>query len=283
MRDAVADVLASRARLEPPLSRYVVGSVAAHLLLGAMLVLSTRLTPEPEKRNVINVRLSSGGSAPAPAAPAPAAQRARAATPPPAQPPAAATPVPMTRPVPPPPQTKVAEQPRKAAASETLFGKSNLPVAANPTPTTTAAPVPTKSPSPPAAAPPAPAQPAPPASVPAAGSGTGTAGIGTAPGVGKAGVMGLEGGPFPFSDYLERMIGLIGKRWQRPQTGAEPSATVYFIIDRNGRVRDVEISEPSGIGAFDRAALRAVLESSPLPPLPPGYSGQWLGVHLAFH
>lgn len=103
------------------------------------------------------------------------------------------------------------------------------------------------------------------------------------PGVGKAGVMELEGGPFPFNDYLERMITLIGRRWQRPETGSAPTATVYFAIDRNGRVRDVKVTESSGIGAFDRAAMRAVLETSQLPPLPSGYSGEWLGVHLAFH
>lgn len=272
MQDAVADVIASRARLEPPLSRFLIGSIAAHLLLGVMLVVSTRMTPAAEKKHVINVRLSSGGSAGAAAATPANTPRATPARPPAPQPSVPATPVPMTRPVPP-PETRVTESPRKAAAGETLFGKSNLPVAANPTPTTTAAPVQSKAPDTPAATPVTGSAPA----------GTGTAEIGTLPGVGKAGVMALEGGPFPFSDYLERMIGLIGRRWQRPQTGASPTATVYFIVERNGRVRDVEISEPSGVGSFDRAAMRAVLESSPLPPLPPGYSGQWLGVHLAFH
>jgi hypothetical protein len=38
----------------------------------------------------------------------------------------------------------------------------------------------------------------------------------------------------------------------------------------------------SGSGLYDRAALRAVLESSPLPPLPFGYNGTYLGVHLKF-
>jgi TonB family protein len=57
---------------------------------------------------------------------------------------------------------------------------------------------------------------------------------------------------------------------------------VYFAIDRDGTIRDAKIETPSGDGTFDRAALRAVLESSPLPPLPFGYAGTYLGVHLTF-
>ena len=38
----------------------------------------------------------------------------------------------------------------------------------------------------------------------------------------------------------------------------------------------------SGNGTFDRAALRAVMEASPLPPLPFAYNGTFLGVHLTF-
>jgi len=57
---------------------------------------------------------------------------------------------------------------------------------------------------------------------------------------------------------------------------------VRFIIDRDGTIRDVTTEISSGSGLFDRAALRAVIEASPLPPLPYGYSGTYLGVHLKF-
>lgn len=103
------------------------------------------------------------------------------------------------------------------------------------------------------------------------------------PAVGSAGVTGLEGGDFPYTIYIERMRTLIAGKWFRPQASAESLTSVYFIIDRDGAIRDAKIEASSGEGTFDRAALRAVLEASPLPPLPFGYTGSYLGVHLTFH
>ena len=75
---------------------------------------------------------------------------------------------------------------------------------------------------------------------------------------------------------------LIGQRWLRPQGVSGVTATVSFVIDRDGTIRDAKNEILSGNGTFDRAALRAVLEASPLPPLPFGYNGTFLGVHLTF-
>ena len=92
---------------------------------------------------------------------------------------------------------------------------------------------------------------------------------------------GIEG-DFPYTIYIDRMKTLIGQRWLRPQTGSGIVATVSFVIDRDGAIRDAKNEILSGNGTFDRAALRAVLEASPLPPLPFGYNGTYLGVHLTF-
>jgi TonB family protein len=100
--------------------------------------------------------------------------------------------------------------------------------------------------------------------------------------VGGAGVVGLEGGDFPYTIYIERMKTLIGTHWLRPQVGAGAATTVYFRIDRDGTLRDVRTETSSANGTFDRAALRAVMETSPLPPLPFAYNGTFLGVHLTF-
>ena len=100
--------------------------------------------------------------------------------------------------------------------------------------------------------------------------------------VGGTGVVGLEGGDFPYTLYIERMKTLIGGHWYRPQVGAGPATTIYFAIQRDGSIHDAKIETESGNGTFDRAALRAVLESTPLPPLPFGYTGNYLGVHLNF-
>jgi TonB family protein len=100
--------------------------------------------------------------------------------------------------------------------------------------------------------------------------------------IGGAGVVGLEGGDFPYTIYIERMKTLIGTHWFRPQIGAGAATTVYFRIDRDGTIRDVRTETSSGNGTFDRGALRAVMEASPLPPLPFAYNGTFLGVHLTF-
>jgi TonB family protein len=98
---------------------------------------------------------------------------------------------------------------------------------------------------------------------------------------GGSGVTGLEGGDFPYPIYIERMHTLIGQKWLRPQV-SNVTTTIYFIIDRDGTVRDAKVETPSMNPTFDRAALRSVLESTPLPPLPFGYGGTFLGVHLTF-
>ena len=98
---------------------------------------------------------------------------------------------------------------------------------------------------------------------------------------GGSGVTGLEGGDFPYPIYIDRMHTLIGQKWLRPQI-SNATTTIYFVIDRDGTVRDAKVETSSLSPTFDRAALRAVLESTPLPPLPFGYGGTYLGVHLTF-
>ena len=119
----------------------------------------------------------------------------------------------------------------------------------------------------------------PPAPSPAA-----TSTVGAAPAVapGTSGVAGIEGGDFPYTMYLTNMNRLIGTHWFRPQISGDLTTRIAFTINRDGSITDASIEAPSGNGTADRAALRAVLESSPLPPLPFGYNGTYLRVHLIF-
>jgi protein TonB len=102
------------------------------------------------------------------------------------------------------------------------------------------------------------------------------------PAVGQSGITALEGEPFPYTLYIDRMQTLIGARWFRGSPPGAPKTIIHFIIQRDGSIREATIELSSGNGTFDRAALRAVLETSPLPPLPFGYGGTYLGVHLTF-
>ena len=49
------------------------------------------------------------------------------------------------------------------------------------------------------------------------------------------------------------------------ERGATGEALVAFEIGANGRAKHIELTETSGNGALDRAAVRAVAEAAPLP------------------
>ena len=62
----------------------------------------------------------------------------------------------------------------------------------------------------------------------------------------------------------------------------ETACVVYFRIQRSGQVSDVKVETSSGLPFYDRAATRALFAANPLPPLPPEFRGESLGVHLRF-
>ncbi|HUO84787.1 MAG TPA: TonB family protein [Thermoanaerobaculia bacterium] len=258
MQDAVAEVLRERETL----SQSAVTGVALSLLLHTALVFGfyvhSRTAPRQELNRPVIVRIASASSAQRTLSPG--APGVRAATPEPVQKPA---------PPAPPQQEDLPTSPaaEKATVKESPFGrrpeKGKLDTGKQsarpfPTPQTEERTTPVT-------------------------PGTGSEGAFGVPAIGTAGVTGLEGGDFPYTVYIERMLALIGRQWFRPETRGEPLAQVYFRIERDGRVRDVRVEKPSGDPTFDRAAHRAILEASPLPPLPFGYRGQYLGVHLSFH
>ena len=124
-----------------------------------------------------------------------------------------------------------------------------------------------------------PAPPPPPAPAPAA---TSTAAAEPNIAAGSSGIAGLEGGDFPYTMYLTNMVRLIGNHWYRGEIKGALTIRVVFTINRDGTISDAAIEQSSGNSGADRAALRAILESSPLPPLPFGYNGTYLRVHQIF-
>jgi len=55
-----------------------------------------------------------------------------------------------------------------------------------------------------------------------------------------------------------------------------------FNIERDGKISNPEIKQPSGIPSLDRSAMRAILASNPLPPLPGDYRGGTINVSFYF-
>lgn len=256
MQDAVAEVLEERRRLDHGLSTGLLLSILLHSLLFVPLILSVTHHADAMRRPV-RVRLA--GQQPA------EIQR------PAVQP----SPPPEEKPVspPPPPPPEPAEQPRETPQPETrnveksLFGESpEKPVDRKADDEERAAP----------------SKREPQEAVPAAPS-EATPSQGIAVGSGTAQISGFEGGDFPYTFYVDRMLSIIGSNWFRPDVTSIPGATIHFVIERDGRVRDVTITGSSGSSAFDRAARRAVIDASPLPPLPFQYTGSELGVYLKFN
>lgn len=124
---------------------------------------------------------------------------------------------------------------------------------------------------------------APEVSLPSSG---GAAGGGAGGAVGAGGNVGVSGAAFDsdfqFSYYVERMLVAIGMNWFKPSQGGTVSPVIHFRIEKDGTISDATVERSSGLPFVDRAALRAVLSSSPLPPLPAEYGGTQLGVHLKF-
>jgi protein TonB len=107
---------------------------------------------------------------------------------------------------------------------------------------------------------------------------------GTAGGLGFTGA----GGDFAgrFSWYVERVRTRISNNWLEstvdPSVRWAPRVVMTFQILRDGTIANAERLRSSGNDSVDRSAQRAILDSSPLPPLPPEYNGSYVTVEFWF-
>ncbi len=84
---------------------------------------------------------------------------------------------------------------------------------------------------------------------------------------------------FPLGDYANQIKERIKGKWNIPShlQKFQGHTTVVFYIDKNGRYGNARIITSSGSSSFDIAALMAVIESDPFPPLPRGFPGNHIG------
>lgn len=88
---------------------------------------------------------------------------------------------------------------------------------------------------------------------------------------------------FPFAHYISRMRRKIAAHWRVPAGGqGELLCVIYFRVTRDGTVMATAIEQSSGLFMFDQAAQRAIVQASPMPPLPQEYREEYLGVHFSF-
>lgn len=90
-------------------------------------------------------------------------------------------------------------------------------------------------------------------------------------------------GDFTFGFYLQRIRSLIAANWAPPAGNTTGTRVeLYFRVARDGTLSAPSVETASGNAYFDQTAQRAVIITAKLPPLPQGYDGSDLGVHLGF-
>jgi periplasmic protein TonB len=257
MREAVSDVLASRAREADGLSRMVLYSLVAHaVLVGLVTIVPGGWISSPPEPEVTPVMISLEGApgqdtggrtqvtarrvqevAPVtkqPFTPPPAAKLPEMVVPEPA-----AKSAPKPRTVEKPADKSTARKP--ATGEKVTSGESRVDTRG--------------------------------AAVPFGG-------LSTSGGTGLN-VQGFGLTDFCCPEYLDTMAQLIRRQWNQDQ-GAAGSVVVKYTIRRDGMLTQIEVVKPSGNFILDQESRRAVIKTAQLPPLPSLYTGQNLTIHLTF-
>ncbi|CAN5878127.1 hypothetical protein BH18ACI5_BH18ACI5_13810 [soil metagenome] len=257
MREAVSDIIASRSEPIQGISRMVVLSLLAHSVLVSVLVLKPDFWTGQTKPESEPMMISLGGGAEGPdnggvnqLSARPVQEVAAPEARPKAEPQPAPAPPEMTAPEPvakPATPTKPIEKP----AEKTTSRKP-----------TTGAEVKTGS---------AVAETGSSAQIPFGGLSTSTGGTGGAR---------VDAPNFCCPSYLSTVVQLIKRNWGQNQ-GSSGMNTVKFVVQRDGRVTDVEIEESAG-QLLDIASRRALVVTNKVPPLPREFVGDKLTIHLVF-
>ena len=99
---------------------------------------------------------------------------------------------------------------------------------------------------------------------------------------------GAGGGDFTgrFPAYVDAVRNRISSNWLQssvdPSVRWAPRTMFTFQILRDGTVTNIQLLQSSGNRSVDNSALRAILSSSPVSPLPSSYSGKTVTVEFWF-
>jgi len=92
-------------------------------------------------------------------------------------------------------------------------------------------------------------------------------------------VLSPDGSVFPYDYYLEQMLAQIRRNWTRPPIEGVRTVVSFRVLP-DGQITDISVRAQSGSRSFDLAAVRALRNASPLPPLPASYRQDSLTVNL---
>jgi len=98
------------------------------------------------------------------------------------------------------------------------------------------------------------------------------------------GARSLDASDFPYAWYLRQVLQKVEGAWQRQNQRAAPSQKPLVLVEiqRDGSIRMPRLDQSSGNALYDQAALRAVLDASPFPPLPQDWTRPSLRVQFRF-
>jgi protein TonB len=88
-----------------------------------------------------------------------------------------------------------------------------------------------------------------------------------------------------FGAYANLVRDQLAQHWNQANLHTAPGqiCKVSFTIGRNGSVTNVQITQKSGEYLLDTSAQRAVLDSNPMPSLPPDFPRNEATVEFSFH
>jgi TonB family protein len=98
------------------------------------------------------------------------------------------------------------------------------------------------------------------------------------------GALTLDVTDFPYAWYLRQVLQKVEEHWQTQNRSSEPAQKprIYVEIRKDGSIAPPRIEQSSGSSFYDRAALRAITEASPFPPLPADWANPSLRVLFNF-
>lgn len=119
------------------------------------------------------------------------------------------------------------------------------------------------------------------------GTGVGDFGTGGNSTTGTGSGIGVEGGVLgahaPW--YLVQLHDKIAAHWRPPPVigrAGSAEAKFHFVLRADGSIVQVEALESSGVRNYDMSGMRAIYNSSPLPPIPEDLGEESLGITLTF-
>lgn len=90
---------------------------------------------------------------------------------------------------------------------------------------------------------------------------------------------------FPYPEYLRNIVTQVYRRWDRPRSKSGLQAEIFFLISRDGSVREMRFINQSGNFSFDlgaQGAIEAAGNVNAFGPLPDGFENDVLPVSFFF-